>query len=226
MTSKKKTSTNRESVRGDSFSANFIARGELIQAIQEAIRQKDWTQTEAAEFLGVTQPRISHLMQGRVDQFTVDMLMLWLEKLGKDVSVQVRTNVFASRERIKLTLYVLGGQKEQTVELVGRLFAGDDSKFELTVIDVLEEPEAAREARITATPSLVKEWPAPRTVFIGDLSAASIRWQLATAEQRARADRDLAQDLKQAKQDARDQAQDEREKRQNEREIRQNKRFD
>lgn len=73
-------------MRGGSFTANFLARAELIQAIQENIRQREWTQTEAAEFFGVTQPRISHLMQGRVEQFTVDMLMLWLEKSGKDMS--------------------------------------------------------------------------------------------------------------------------------------------
>ncbi|HEY9681587.1 MAG TPA: XRE family transcriptional regulator [Oculatellaceae cyanobacterium] len=197
MVSRKKSSK-RERVRGDNFSANFIARGELLQAIQEAVRTRQWTQTETAEFLGVTQPRISHLMQGRVDQFTVDMLMLWLEKLGKDVTVQVRNNVFASKEKVKLTLYVLGAQKENAIELIARLFGGDVSKFELKVIDVLEDPESARQARIIATPSLVKEWPEPRTVFVGDLSAASIRWQLATADERTRNERDIAQELKQA----------------------------
>ncbi|MBA3858595.1 MAG: hypothetical protein C0507_16940 [Cyanobacteria bacterium PR.3.49] len=204
MPSKKKNSDRREPVRGDSFTANFIARGELIQVIQEGIREHEWTQAQAAKFLGVAQPRISHLMQGRVEQFTVDMLMMWAEKLGKDVSIQVRSNAFASRDRVKLTLYVLGQQKEQAKTLVGKLFAGDGSKYELNVIDVLESPEAAREAQITATPSLVKEWPAPRTVFVGDLSAASIRWQLAAAEQRSRDEREAAQDLRQARLDARE----------------------
>jgi predicted XRE-type DNA-binding protein len=182
MPPKKKAGKDRDPIRGDSLTANFIARGELIQSIQESIRERGWTQTQAAAFLGVTQPRISHLMQGRVDQFTVDMLMLWLEKLGKDVSVQIRNNVFAEKDKIKLTLYTLGGQKEQAVKLVGKLFSNDTSKFELTVIDVLEQPDAAREAKITATPSLVKEWPLPRAVFVGDLSAASIRWQISSAE--------------------------------------------
>lgn len=226
MAPKKKSAKNREPVRGDSFTTNFIARAALIQSIQECIQEREWTQTQAAEFLGVAQPRISHLMQGRVDQFTVDMLMLWLEKLGKDVSVQISSNVFNATEKIKLTLYVLGGQKSHTVELVNRLFAGDESKFELTVIDVLEEPQAARDARITATPCLVKEWPEPRTVLVGDLSTASIRWQLATAQERMRDERDVAQDLRQAAQDAREEAQNEREKQQDERRIRHNKKYD
>jgi predicted XRE-type DNA-binding protein len=226
MPIKKKSTKKKEPIRGDSFSANFMARAELVQSIQENIRERAWTQAQAAEFLGVAQPRISHLMQGRIDQFTVDMLMRWLEKLGKDVSIQIRSNVFASKEKIKLTLYLLGGKKRETVALVSKLFAGDESKFELKVIDVLEEPELAREARITATPCLVKEWPEPRTVFVGDLSAASIRWQLATAEQQTRDDRDAAQDLRQASQDVRQATQDTREIAQDERQKRQSTRSD
>jgi len=213
-------------MRGDQFTANFLARAELTQAIQDEIRNLQWTQAQTAEYLGVTQPRISHLMQGRVDQFTVDMLMLWLEKLGKDVSVQIRTNVFASKDKVKLVLYVLGKQKKQTADVVQKLFGGDESKFELRVIDVLEEPEAARKARIVATPCLIKEWPEPRAVFVGDLSAASIRWQLATAEQRARDYRDSEQDLRQAAQDARQLSQDERDLRQNRRRSRQEQHAD
>src|SRR5688572_28803707 len=105
MSSKKNDARKRDPARGDSFSPNFIARGELIQAIQLAIKEHRWTQSEAAKFLGVAQSRISELMQGRVDRFTVDMLMLWLDKPGKDVGVTVRSNVFASKEKIQLTLY-------------------------------------------------------------------------------------------------------------------------
>lgn len=192
-----------ESSRGNSLTANFIARGELIQSIQHEIRERGWTQSEAAEFLEVAQPRISNLMQGRVDQFTVDMLMMWLERFGKDVSISVRNNIFGTNEKIHLTLYVLGVQTETASQLVAQLFNGNDAKYELTIVNVLDEPEKARQAKVTATPCLVKESPAPRTVFVGDLSSASIRWQIAAAEQQARDDRDVAQDLRQVKQDER-----------------------
>src|SRR4030095_11715920 len=217
MTSKKGDGRRREPARGDSFSTNFIARGELIQAIQQAIKEQGWTQSEAAEFFGVAQPRISELMRGRVDRFTVDMLMLWLEKLGKDVGVSVRSNVFASKEKIHLTLYVLGNQQAQAEEMVNQLFIGDSSKYDLTVVDVLEDAQAARKANITATPCLVKESPGARAVFVGDLSAASIRWQLSMAEQQSRDARDTAQDLRQAQQDHRDISLNQREELQDER---------
>ncbi|WP_344701986.1 helix-turn-helix domain-containing protein, partial [Halomonas cibimaris] len=41
-----------------------------------------WTQTSAAKKLGVSQPRISNLMNGKIDKFSVDMLLEILFKLG------------------------------------------------------------------------------------------------------------------------------------------------
>jgi circadian clock protein KaiB len=43
-------------------------------------------------------------------------------------------------------------------------------KYEVDVIDVLEHPRSAEEARILATPTLVKERPPPERRVIGDLS--------------------------------------------------------
>ena len=90
MGSKKDGGGKREPARGDRASTNLVARGELIQAIQHAIKEHRWTQAEAAQFFGVSKPRISELMEGRIDRFTVDMLMLWLEMLSKYVVINVK----------------------------------------------------------------------------------------------------------------------------------------
>jgi len=42
--------------------------------------------------------------------------------------------------------------------------------FRLTIIDVLENPEAAEHRKILATPTLIKESPPPARYLIGDLS--------------------------------------------------------
>ncbi|HEY1381728.1 MAG TPA: circadian clock KaiB family protein [Gemmataceae bacterium] len=42
--------------------------------------------------------------------------------------------------------------------------------YHLDVIDVLERPQAAEDARILATPTLIKELPLPARRVIGDLS--------------------------------------------------------
>ena len=43
-------------------------------------------------------------------------------------------------------------------------------RYELAIIDVLESPELAEEARILATPTLIKQLPPPLRRVIGDLS--------------------------------------------------------
>ena len=43
-------------------------------------------------------------------------------------------------------------------------------EYELTIIDVLEQPQIAEEHNILATPTLIKEWPLPTRRVLGDLS--------------------------------------------------------
>lgn len=49
--------------------------------------------------------------------------------------------------------------------------------YELTIIDVLEQPDRAEESRILATPTLVRLVPLPSLRIIGDLSEKEIVWQ-------------------------------------------------
>lgn len=55
--------------------ANLTARSLLMIAIEERIKQHGWTQTEAAEILHVTQPRVSDLMNGELRKFSLDALV-------------------------------------------------------------------------------------------------------------------------------------------------------
>ncbi len=57
-------------------------RSELMAKVQEVIIAGRLKQAEAAELLGVTQPRISDLMRGRIDLFNVETLIDMLAKLG------------------------------------------------------------------------------------------------------------------------------------------------
>jgi predicted XRE-type DNA-binding protein len=193
--------------------ANMVARSELMLLIAQEIKDRSWTQQQAASFFGVNQPRISDLVNGRLDKFTVDMLMNWLEKLGKDVSVAVRPNIFSASEKMSLTLFAVGVDNERTFAEINRLFGGDESRYELTVVNVLENPQLAREERISATPCLVKTFPPPRVVLIGDFSPTSVRWQLANAELVDAENRETAAVLREAKLDERERTSDERERR-------------
>jgi len=175
-----KTATRRQVE--DHLSANVVARSELMIAIAEEIQKNGWTQSQAADLLGVGQPRISDLMQGRVDRFTVDMLMIWLQKLGKDVSVQVRDNVFSCAEKVELILFVCGTPDQRILDNVSSLFGRANDKYSMRIVDVLKAPDEAASMGIKSTPSLLKVSPQPMVTLTGDLSAASVRWQLAVAD--------------------------------------------
>lgn len=59
-----------------------VLKADLTILIRDIIEQQDWTQKEAAKRLGVSQPRISDVVNGKIDKFTLDMLFSMLDKLG------------------------------------------------------------------------------------------------------------------------------------------------
>ena len=61
--------------------------------LRSYIQKREWTQKEAAEFLGETQPRISNLMNGEISRFSVDKLINLLGKAGMEVKVEVISKV-------------------------------------------------------------------------------------------------------------------------------------
>ena len=54
---------------------NLLARSNLMSHLQREIEARGLTQEETAKVLGVRQPRISDLVNDRLEKFTVDMLM-------------------------------------------------------------------------------------------------------------------------------------------------------
>ena len=57
-------------------------RSDLLIQLQKIISSRRLKQTEAAKLLGVTQPRVSDLMRGRIDLFSIDTLIDMLARLG------------------------------------------------------------------------------------------------------------------------------------------------
>jgi predicted XRE-type DNA-binding protein len=70
--------------------ANMRARSEFLVAIQAAAEGWGLTQREAAERLGVTQPRMNDLLKGRIDRFSLDALMNLAHAAGLVVEWNLR----------------------------------------------------------------------------------------------------------------------------------------
>ena len=69
--------------------ANLRVRAELMEKITAIIEASSWTQAEAAEHCGVTQPRINDLLRGRISRFSLDALVNIASALGKRVQVKL-----------------------------------------------------------------------------------------------------------------------------------------
>lgn len=67
-----------------------LAKAELALAISRAIKERGLTQREAAALLGIDQPKVSHVLRGRLADFSTERLMNFLTSLGRDVEIVVR----------------------------------------------------------------------------------------------------------------------------------------
>ncbi|MFH1092005.1 MAG: XRE family transcriptional regulator [Pseudomonadota bacterium] len=65
-------------------------KSELMIRIEKFIKGNGLIQKEAARLLGVSQPRISDLVRGKFDRFTIDMLINMLSRVGIKVDVRIK----------------------------------------------------------------------------------------------------------------------------------------
>jgi predicted XRE-type DNA-binding protein len=63
--------------------AVFAMRVHLADEIRTFVRRKRMTQAAAADFFGVTQPRISNILNDHLDDFTIDYLVKMVSRTGR-----------------------------------------------------------------------------------------------------------------------------------------------
>jgi predicted XRE-type DNA-binding protein len=68
---------------------NMKLRSALMLRLRKHITDEGLTQREAAVKFGVTQPRISDLIRGRIDLFSIDTLILMLNAAGLQVKLRI-----------------------------------------------------------------------------------------------------------------------------------------
>jgi predicted XRE-type DNA-binding protein len=64
-------------------------RAELMAGLRETIANEGWTQAEAAAQLGIGQSRVSDLVRGKRDKFSLDMLVTLAMRIGRKVALAV-----------------------------------------------------------------------------------------------------------------------------------------
>ena len=82
-----------------------LTKAQLASHIRQAIKRRRLTQATAAALMGVDQPKVSALLNGRLANFSSERLMRLLTALGQDVEIIVRTK---PRNRARGRIRVIG----------------------------------------------------------------------------------------------------------------------
>jgi predicted XRE-type DNA-binding protein len=69
--------------------ANMRLRSELMSAVGQAVTGWQLTQAAAARRLEITQPRLNDLLRGRINNFSVDALLVLAERAGLKISLKI-----------------------------------------------------------------------------------------------------------------------------------------
>jgi len=69
---------------------DLLAKAELTAKIIAEIQRRRMTQAQAAALLGIDQPKVSALKQGKLAGFSIERLMRFLLLLGRDVEISIR----------------------------------------------------------------------------------------------------------------------------------------
>jgi predicted XRE-type DNA-binding protein len=74
----------------DLAQTNVMAlRAELMNHVRQIVQTEGWTQSQAAEHLGVAQSRVSDLLNGKFEKFSLDMLITLASRVGCRVELAV-----------------------------------------------------------------------------------------------------------------------------------------
>ena len=82
-----------------------LTKAQLASHIRTVVRRRCLSQTAAAALLGIDQPKVSALRNGRLANFSADRLMRFLAALGQDVEITVKAK---ARNRARGRVRVVG----------------------------------------------------------------------------------------------------------------------
>jgi len=68
----------------------LLVKAELARRISGIITSQNTTQAEATEILGIDQPKVSALINGKLSNFSTIRLFRFLNALGRDVEIVVK----------------------------------------------------------------------------------------------------------------------------------------
>jgi len=79
-----------------------LAKAKLARCINDIIAKRGLKQIEAAEVLGINQPKVSALINGRLSGFSMERLIRFLNLLNQDVKIVVTPRRGSAQGKLKV----------------------------------------------------------------------------------------------------------------------------
>jgi len=80
----------------------MLLKAQLVMKIAQILRERDWTQQQAAQVLGLTQPKLSRMLRGEFRGVSEIKMMECLVRLGRGVKIVVEPEGVKATGRVEV----------------------------------------------------------------------------------------------------------------------------
>lgn len=99
-------------IEAPELASKSVLKAQLMIMIRDLIKERGWTQKEAANQLNTTQPRISDIVNGKIDNFTLDALVSILEKLNVKLEFSLASSENYQDNSCRKTISIFTGASQ------------------------------------------------------------------------------------------------------------------
>ena len=82
--------------------AEMLVKAQLVTKIAEILKEREWSQQQAAKVLGLTQPKLSKMLRGQFRGISEMKMMDCLVRLGRPVKIVVGPETKSAKERVEV----------------------------------------------------------------------------------------------------------------------------
>lgn len=98
--------------------AEMETKSNLVIEISKAIKKRKLTQTQAAEIFGISQPKLSALLNGHFRGYSVERLIHFLNEIGLDVDIVIKSK--PRNRKARVTVYHSSSEGRSSVPMAAK----------------------------------------------------------------------------------------------------------
>lgn len=93
-------------------------KSNLVMEISKVLKKKKFTQAEAAEIFGISQSKLSELLNGRFRGYSIERLIHFLNEIGQDVDIIVKSK--PRNRKARVAVYHSSNSTRHSIPMVAK----------------------------------------------------------------------------------------------------------